>query len=44
MAAIAEISSFQEWDDEWKVVEEDFQNFKVRSGQRHLHKNLEAKN
>ncbi|KAK3736278.1 hypothetical protein QZH41_020742 [Actinostola sp. cb2023] len=29
MAAIAEISTFEEWDEEWKVVEEDFQTFKT---------------
>lgn len=29
MAAIAEISSLQEWEEEWKVLEEEAQKFKV---------------
>lgn len=29
MAAIAEISSLQEWEEEWKVLEEETQKFKV---------------
>jgi len=29
MAAIAEISSLQEWEDEWKVLEDDTLKFKV---------------
>ncbi|XP_032234000.1 transmembrane protein 120B-A isoform X2 [Nematostella vectensis] len=28
MAAIAEISTLKEWDEEWRCVEDDFQNFK----------------
>lgn len=29
MAAIAEISSLQEWEEEWKTLEEDTKKFKV---------------
>ena len=29
MAAIAEISSLQEWEEEWKALEEDTKKFKV---------------
>ena len=29
MAAIAEISSLQEWEEEWQVLEQDTQKFKV---------------
>ena len=29
MAAIAEISSLQEWEEEWKILEDDTQKFKV---------------
>jgi len=29
MAAIAEISSLEEWEEEWEVLEQDTQKFKV---------------